>query len=245
MKKIAILTAALALIAGSAFAAGIDLSVNACAGNTGATNDAGALDCAGGAMFTILGTWGPAEAVTDLSNMDWSLDMQVGADLGTGAAFWNFDQITGCNSAALNSSQGRASAGCSTPNNYLNVWNVSGSGTAVGGGQRGPQIERIFGTCARPSAVSVTANQKLFGFQLFIDLSVSPEAGGGSCVGCTVPGCIVWNSGFPGNFSNSPMTTLDSPFLGSNVLSFNGGAALCGAVPAKKHTWGQLKSLYR
>ena len=123
---------------------------------------------------------------------------------------------------------------------------MSGSGTAVGGGQRGPQIERIFGTCARPSALNVAANQKLFGFQLSIDLSTSVEAAqGGTCVGCTVPGCLVWNSGFPANFSNTPMTTLTGPFLGSNVLSFNGGATLCGAVPAKKHTWGQLKSLYR
>ena len=70
MKKIVLCCAAMALVASSAFASGVDLTVTACPGNAGASNDAGLLDCAGGQVVQLLATFLPNESISDLVGID-------------------------------------------------------------------------------------------------------------------------------------------------------------------------------
>jgi len=253
MKKILILCAAMALVASTAFAVGIDLTVNACGNTAGASNDAGAIDCAGGGGVILLAVFQPAENYNDaatqtqLVGIDMIFDMQVAGTLATNgsAAFWDWDGINGCNVAALLPSRLRPSVGCTT---YTNAWSVPNAGEGAGAGRRSTSTQRVAALCFRPSGspLSTVANQQIFGIQLFIDGSTSLEAGqGGTCGGCTVAAGVVFNACTPGILSGAPTTTLGGPSLAGNCVGINAGLGLCAAVPTKKHTWGQLKSLYR
>jgi hypothetical protein len=247
MKKVLILCAAMTVIASSAFAVGgIDVSINACPGNTGAVGDVVPIDCAGGAGVVLLGTWGPAEDIVGLTNLDGIWDLYVGAGLAN-AGFWNFD-AAGCNSLALNSSQARPTAGCATPVAYTACWSLAGSGTAIAAGQTSANTVRMPFTCYRPGLLNVTAGQKLFGVQIIVDGSNATEAGG-SCDGCSQPVSVAWNEATPGAAAGAAApSALSSPtgnFPGFGQCMGVTNSPNCAAVPTKKRTWGQLKSLYR
>ena len=240
MKKVLLLCAAMALVASTAFAVGCDLSVVACPGGVGAAADAGALDCAGGQFLSMIAVFQPAEAAPDLTGIDVVMDLQVGGDLNSSANFWDFETL---NAAALSNSHVRPSTGCTA---YTNTWGLSGSGEGALAFKTGTSVERIKSLAYRPGPLAVTANQKMFGETIGVDASTSAEGGGGTGVGCTLPVCFVLNQISPGTVSGTPMTPLTSPSIFGNSVTVNGGtAAQCLAVPARKHTWGQLKSLYR
>jgi len=246
MKKILLMTAALALLASAAFAQGIDLSAVACPGNAGVTSDAGVIDCAGGGALVLLGVFQPAEAISDLGALDGAFRLQANGDLSTAAGFWNSDTgDLGCNPLGLGSSFARPTSGCT---GYTNTF-TSGSASLYQGSRRGPKLIQLGGTCARPSPLVVAANQKMFGVQIIFDLSTSAEAGGSACQGCTLPVAITWNSGTPQSIAGTPTTALIGPAVFGQTTTANDGANpiynLIPGTPTKKHTWGQLKSLYR
>lgn len=245
MKKVLLLCAAMALFATSAFAVGADLSVGGCPGNTSsspAASDAGTLDCAGGQLLTLLATFMPAEAYTDLAGQGAIVDFSVGGTATTGAG--NFWDLQTTNAAAINGTQARPASPTGVCTNYTNTWNVSGAGFATAQSDKSPSVCRVGVVTFRPTGLSTTANQKLFGFQLTIDCSTSAEAGGAGGPGCTQPATIVLQELTPQTLSGSPTTPLNTPSVFSNCVTANGGTN-CGAVPAARHTWGQLKSLYR
>jgi hypothetical protein len=99
---------------------GIDLTAGACGNNAGSTNEAGAIDCAGGGSVTLLAMFQPAEDYSDVANgyvltgIDGILDMQVNGVLATGgsAAFWDWDQVNGCNPAAFSANRKAPTTGC-------------------------------------------------------------------------------------------------------------------------------------
>lgn len=252
MKKILVLCAAMALVASTAFAVGIDLTSVACGNNPGFTNDAGAIDCANGGGVTLLAVFQPAEAYNDAANgyvltgIDGILDMQVAGVLSPSgsAAFWDWDQVDGCNTAAFSANRKAPTTGCT---GYTNTFNVANAGEGAAAGRRSPNTQRVAFGCFRPAGtpLSTTANQKLFGAQFFIDGSSSLESGLGTCGGCPLSAGIVWNACTPGVLNGAPTTVLTGPSLAGNCTGVNTGVQLCAAVPTKKHTWGQLKSLYR
>jgi hypothetical protein len=241
MKKILILCAAMALFATSAFAVGADLSLTACPGIAGATADAGTLDCAGGQFLSMLATFMPGESAPDLTGIDAVIDLQVGGDLNSSATFWDFEVA---NVAALSNSHVRpANPACST---YTNTWSISGSGEGSLAGKTSASTERIKALAYRPGPLAYTLNQKLFGMAINVDASTSSEAGGGTGVGCPLPVAVVLNDIFPRLVSGNPTMDLGTPSIFGNCVTINGAtAANCAVIPVKKHTWGQLKSLYR
>ena len=238
MKKLLLISAALCLLATSAFASGIDLVVGACPGIAGSSNDAGTLDCAGGATLMLLGVFQPAEAISDLVAADAILDFTVGGDLATTAKFWDLQTN---NSAALNGAPGRPATLCV---GYTNAFGVANSGFAAAAAVQSSNRVRVATTSYRPSNLNATLNQKIFAFQLLIDLSTSSEASGAGGPGCTLPIAFALEQIVPGSASNAPVTTLTTGASGpaSQVVLANSGSQ---PVPAARHSWGQLKSLYR
>lgn len=250
MKKIALLTAACALVASAAFAApGADLSSGACPDNTGASSSH-IVDCAGGEFMTVLVTWSPNENIASLVGMDCLLETAVGGDLNNVAGFWNFDPA-GCNPAAISNAFGRPSTGCSSPA-YTATWGNAGI-AGIATANRSATTEESAFNCARATNLSVTAGQRLFGSAIGVDASTSLEAGaGGTCTGCTLPVCLYLKQITPASSdANEHPTPLNTPTGNgaaqgiSNLLTLNGGTGLCATVPTHKNTWGQLKSLYR
>jgi hypothetical protein len=248
MKRPILVVAAMLVLATSAHAVGgIDLSVNACPGNPGAIGDVVPIDCASGASTVILGTWAPAVDIAGLVSLDGLLYLYVPAGLAQ-AGFWDFAE--GCNSSALSTSKDRPGTGCAQPD-YLDCWSPNGSGTAVAtsyaGGDRGNFIAIVF-TSYRPTLLSVSADQNLFGVQIVIDGRNAMEAGG-SCAGCSQQVSLAWTEASPGS-ACCPTAHLSSPsghYPGfGNCIGFSGLPHCSGwPVPTIKRTWGQLKSLYR
>jgi hypothetical protein len=69
----------------------------------------------------------------------------------------------------------------------------------------------------------------------------------GNCAGCVNRVAIVWNdSELAENTGNRYRITRPSPDKDTNCATINGAVpGTCAATPAKKTTWGQLKSIYR
>jgi len=243
MKKLLLTSAALCLLATSAFAGGLNLTVGGCPNNgtAVANGDAGTLDCATGTGVTMLVTFMPAEAIADLVGIDLIMDITVNGDVNSTANFWDFAVN---NSGGLQTDHRRPAAGCTAPV-YQNQWNVSSAGSAAAGAIRGPGSVRIAGQCQRPTLFVATANQRLFGIQFTVDPSTSVEQGG-TGAGCSTPAGFALQHVLPASANNLPVTLLTEPDpttapFGQRVM-FNGAAL---PTPADRHSWGQLKNLYR
>jgi len=225
------------------YAAGVDITTVACAGNFGSLQD-GTLDCAGGGTFTLLMTFAPAERISDLVAVDALLDVYLHAgDIHSNATFWDFESA---NQSALGVNHLRPPAGCAGAVNYVNVWNRPGAGAATAALVRTPQNVRIAAGSYRPDNFIANANQTLFGWQLTIDASTSVESGGTGS-GCADPACIWIDQAIPESAAGAPTTTL----LGSNldyypVVGVNVPFGYCiPPDPVVRRSWAQLKSLYR
>jgi hypothetical protein len=240
MKKLLLASAALALCASSAFAVGVDLNFDACPGNTGATQDA-TIDCAAGGMLTAHLTFAPAEAIADLVALDTLLDLYItGGDINAASGnFWDFQNT---NQNGLGLLHTRPSAGCT---GYTNTWNQTGAGVSLGALVRSPSNVRVAAGSYRPGAISTIANQKLYGYQLTIDAATSTQ-GGGTQGGCQLAAAVVIDHAIPQSSIGTPTTMLTGPNLNASLCGhLNGDVTSCGAVPTVRHTWNQLKSLYR
>jgi hypothetical protein len=72
------------------------------------------------------------------------------------------------------------------------------------------------------------------------------SVGTGSCAGCATPVCIVFNSANITTEQVGVNVRLQGPANpGDNIITFQGAGADCQAVPTKNATWGAVKSLYR
>ncbi len=242
MKKILIVCAALSLYATSAFAIGCDFTLTACPGNAGTTQDmTGVLDCAGGGTLVGLITFQPANPLTDLVGASAVVDFTV-PNMQTTNNFWEFSVG---NPAALAGAQGRPATGCT---GYVNTFGVANAAFGIGAFPKNNyQYERIAIVVARPTNLVVAANSKQFCAQMTIDASTSAESGLGTATGCsTAPVAMLLQSIDPSSAGGDPNATqLANPSLTAAPGVVGNGGSLSTVVPTRRHTWGQLKSLYR
>jgi hypothetical protein len=202
-----------------------------------------ALPVSGGGL-TVVVTFQPYEAIPDLIALDGEFVAQVVADLTTNG-FWNFDPH-GCHYGGLGIANVRP-PNCASPE-YADTWSLPGSVTNIVCVQTGPSTEAMPFSVDRPGGLAVTTDEKVFGATITVDGAAATEVGG-SCGGCSAPFFLVCQAVFPRSAGAAIPSQLDFPTGAhpgvTNMIGVNGGMSLCCAVPARKHTWGQLKSLYR
>ncbi len=229
------------LVAASAFASGADLSAGGCPGDPGVSNSLGTLDCAGGLAYPFFATFQPAESMSDFGGFELEIDGYVDGDLSTTATFWDLT-----NSAVLGISHVPDVPGAC--GGYFKWAAAPGSGVGVAEENLGTSTFRIVGLGFRSSTYSLSGGAKVFGMEFTIDTSWSIESGG-TRAGCPLPVCLVLKQLTPqhGLYANGwqPGTALTTPASFGNTLTVNTSGGTCIAVPARRHTWGQLKSLYR
>jgi hypothetical protein len=229
------------LFASQAMASGVGLSVNACPGNPGASTDAGTLDCAGGQQLTMLLTFASSVAISSMTGVEFEITAIVDGDLSAGAAFWDFD---GVNHAGWHADRSRPAAGCA---NYTDAWTGPGTSVLWGGSSHEGSVLRLEVACSRSTELAIAAEQPIFGAQVVFDGAQSVEAGG------TLPGCplgicfAVPYAAIYGHAARLPVVSgLGAMSEFPNILTVNGTPQSgCLTVPARRHTWGQLKTLYR
>lgn len=235
-----VLTALLALLAGTASASGgINLSWNdcgtagvlqrnfACSSNTltGATMIASAI--AGVDMPQLVG----AETVMVLQVNQAAL-----------SPWWEL-YAGGCRASGLLVNADFASSG---PFTCADAW----SGQAIAYLEAEPwgaARERIRTVEVLVNATSIDASSEYYVFSL--RLLGLKTTGSGSCAGCTDGACIVLDQIQFEQQNGLASVTLNNPITRQYVLWQDGGSGVIGgcpaATPASNRTWGSVKSLYR
>ena len=227
----------------AATAAGFDLRWDACAADGGVANKDFACDTDAGS-HRLVGSFLLDQPLADVAFIEVTLDFIVANDQVVPVWWEFFDCRLGMLSG--NSTWDPSSVNCDD-------WSL---GTGLGGlagfsheGSIAPadtaSHRRIIFAAGAPSPYpDLDANQDYFLLNLDISDFYTTQPGG--CAGCTVPVCIVLNSISLMN-STSQFTVLEGPQVpGGNFATWQGGSgASCAAVPAKRTTWGAVKSLYR
>jgi hypothetical protein len=240
MRTFGLLIACMCVSAASAFAFSGQLSVGACPGDpaVGAPN----LDCASGESFTLNAVFEPSHDIPDLIGLDAVMDFTLLSSTLADSPFWNFDPDQSPCANTLGMNRLRPVRGCV---DYRQLWNETGSVSGYAATQQNPYVVRVGATCYRASSVAAAQNEQLFGFQLLIDMSNSSEAGG-TCAGCGAVVRLDWvgagaysaSSQYDDIYSSFCYHGLCPPPITTLTLNDR-------PVPVQKHSWGQLKSLYR
>jgi hypothetical protein len=237
----------LALTASYASAAGLTLAWSACLTDGGTPNRSSTCLVNTGTN-ALVGTFQLGADQVGTTGIEVIVDIATaGASL---PAWWGF-QAGGCRtpSLAVNPTIAAAAANCVD-------W---ANGVAAGGlaayqlGAGGPNTARIVigFAVAAAAAGTETAGQDYFGFNVLINNAKT--AGLGSCAGCSVPACIVFNSCnvVAGTLTHDKVSGGASP--GSDFVTWQGGGGISSnrgsgcplATPTRSTTWTSVKSLYR
>lgn len=224
--------------------AGLDLAWDECA-TTGGVQDV-AFACSDYyAWRTLYATVVMPVTIEDFLRLDFVLDLQV--DAAELPPFWDFahpvSNPLGCNPGWIFGPQRIPTGSCA---GTTLVWNTcpndpAGPVTNVayyarsGAANRG----RFVGYNNRVCGTRVDQGTLLFAFHLELYSALAEY-----CPGCTTPATIVWNEAVLTGVTGDPVS-VTGPGMGSNCVTVNGSAIPCGATPARRSTWGALKSLYR
>lgn len=243
------MVAAMLVTASSAMAAGINMRWDNCFGDAGVSDKAFACNVNTGSN-TMVGSFVLDNNITLVTGIEVVIDLIV-ANGQTVPDWWLYNApggATGCRTTGLTVNptisgsavncidwaQGGAAGGLAAYSNELGSISPTVSASH----------KRIkIGFAVAPPGIDVVAAQEYFAFNIL--LNHSKTVGTGSCVGCTLPVCLVLNSILvqPGTNPGTKLGT--GTVAGSNFCTWQGGAgADCQAVPTKNSTWGQVKSLY-
>ncbi len=240
------MVAAMLMIAASAFAApGLNMAWSNCASEGGLPNRISA--CGGnlGQAGTLTGSFVLASPVAAVTGVEIIVDLITATS--PFPAWWDAGG-GGCRAGSIT-----MNATVNGGNSFCFDWANGGGngGLAAYGNDEGsvalvdqPAHRRILGGFAVGTGIALVANQEYFAFNVVINNALT--TGAGSCAGCTVPACIVFNSinVVPG--TDPPTLVGNAASAGSNQATWQGGSgANCLAVPVKNATWGQVKALYR
>jgi len=179
-------------------------------------------------------------AADSVIEMDAVVDVQTGPT--TLPAWWRYDP-EGCRYGML-----VARAGFDGYTACADFWR--GAATFDGppvyvASSRGPNTARIvisFGVLASEFR-ALSAGTRYYAARLVFQNDPI-----GACLGCEASACLLFNSIHLGRLNSTPardvyLETPGSP--AANRVTWQSTSASCAAVPTLRHTWGQLKSLYR
>ncbi len=230
-----------------------------CFGDGGVHNKVFACDTNAG-IETLVGSFRLAATTDSVVSADIAVDLApMGATL---PSWWTLRTAAplGCRPASL----GAVFSPPATSTTCLDPWTPAGG---VGGASQDTptanyaRIRAVVGV-PMPGAFTVAAGQEIFAFQLHINHART--VGSPTCSGCSDPMCIAWVRGdvvYKSTFVNLAIYGGDTPANGSNVTWQTGAVATtvhttgdyfndyyveCQSVtPARRSTWGSIKSLYR
>jgi len=238
------MVAAMLLVASSAFAEGVRLSWQTCAGDGLVQNRTFA--CASNTGSNVIA----ASFVLDADLLQVNGDELV-VDLITQAAptlpdWWTFTFAGACRQLSLSIA---AQDGANCPDMFSNQasMNIAAYQTKLvkpdlpaDGGARILCVNAV-----QAAAITDLTGAQEYGIARWT-INNAKSVGTGSCAGCATPVCIVFNQAKITTETigvQALLTTGASP--GENIITFQGAGADCNAVPTKNTTWGAVKSLYR
>lgn len=246
MKKL-VITLALASLPTMAFAAGIDLSWVDCVQPFGTPQTAVNFNCAANANVNLQFQFKLPSPIAAFVAATAFVDYQNQSNTPL-SSFWHYEAGS-CQMLAATKGVGMFdaldAAGANCPN-MLDLWGGDGTAgseqiAAYGTDFRRPGNGYFVLVDARPDAIPVTAQDNYWLFRL--NFRTNNRV---ACPGCGDAGVILWQRLQLESNDGSLPVILDNPDKLTNCDQVNGGqVSLCGVVPARNTSWGQLKSLYR
>lgn len=230
---------------------GLYLSWNDCASGGGASRLTSACDTNAGSRRLYCAFRLPLP-------LDQVLGIEVVVDLQAEGAtlpdWWHLEPANpasgtppGCRYGSLSASQNfTGETGCA------DFWHDAGSAVVQGytpgdppGGAARARIKAAV-ALSSPDVASLDDTRMYYGVKLVLDDAKTVDPG--SCAGCFTNVCLVlnavWIKRAPGAAGGDRL--LETPGSGNaNWATWQGTTQDCVAVPVRRTTWGQLKSLYR
>jgi hypothetical protein len=244
MKKVTLLAGALLVLGASAASAGgINLSWNDC-GITGQQNATFACNTNTGAPFSMIGSFiAPTGGLPEFLGISAQIDIKT--DSPTVPDWWAHG-TTACRGASGLATSFDFTIGPFTCLDFYSGQAAGGSAYDIGFGT--PDRARFRIQCAVPfdNRGPVDDATEVYAFKG--NILRAKTTGTGSCAGCSIPACIVFNEiqlFQPPTQANDPVIT--NP-IDRNWVTWQGapGVAVCPqSTPTHSKSWGQVKSLYR
>lgn len=236
----------LALAVTAAEAGGINLSWSNC-GTLGTANRSFACNTnSTAAPSTLVISYMPPPGITSLVRMEAVLDLQSASS--TLPPWWSFRSAGSCRQTALS-----ATADFTTVSGCADYWQGGATGavpaytTPSPRPGAGPNTARIWIYFALPTMDAGPVNSQLEYYGARITINNMKTIGTPSCAGCLDPVCIVLNEVQLAQDFALPGVRLQTP-IQRNWVTWQGGIVAGGcpaATPARNHTWGAVKAMYR
>ena len=252
-KKLLTFAAFLALCAGPAAAAGLNLGWNDCPAGAGYTlTRTFACTANTGVANSMFVTFVAPANVLAMSACEIVIDLQTGA-AGTLDPWWSMRASAplGCRAGAMTQSADFTGG----PGNCFDYW--------AGGASAGVSMDPPIGNRARikalpalpagsPGITSIAEGTEVYAIK--VNVSNAKTVGLGSCAGCSDEACIVLNSikinqpvGPPANgvsiLLTNPATSQHVIWQAWTTPDPNNACPL--VTPNKRQTWGSIKAIYR
>ena len=238
MKKISIIAMAVLIAhAAPAAAAGyIELGWGDCAPLGPSTATKTQLCTTNTALPLILvGSFEPPDSLHKFNGHEGVLDLQTNE--ATLSQWWHME-VGGCRGASITSSFDFTSG----PFTCTDVWGGQASG-GLSYTLTAANRARIKTVCAVADAFQADIAPGFEYYVFKVTINNAKSVGTGSCLGCLVGACIVFNSiklTQPAGFGDRTLTT-----GAQQAVSYRGGITGDCYVPVLTRSWGQIKSLYR
>jgi hypothetical protein len=247
-KKLLVFAALLALSAGSARAAGVNLGWNDCpAGGTYTLTRTFACNTNTG-LNTLVGSFVAPAGVIQMSANEVVMDVQTGG--ATLAPWWTM-AAGQCRAAASVAGDFNFVGG---PFTCVDYWQAGAIGSlswsVLPNTTNRCRIKGVFALPAGDARItSVPVDLEVYSFKCNINNAKS--TGLGACAGCNAEACIVLNEiTINQPAPDPPRTPITNPAASSHVIwqawTTLDPNNLCPAVtPTRNKTWGSIKALYR
>jgi len=229
-----------------AHAAGINLSWNDC-GTFGQDIETFVCNTNNG-VHTLVASFVQSTPITQMNALESQIDLQV-ADAAL-VPWWDFTAATGCRKTLFNASADFVSG----PYNCVDPW----QGQATGGQDFTPNFGapnrariRIIFAVPPGSEFPIDDVSQYYGYKVVI--KNTKTVGTGSCGGCSTPACIVLDyiridqpPGVGDYVITQPLERFNVGWQCPSYPSTEGLVCFNSCpVPAKRPSWGGIKSLYR
>jgi len=186
-----------------------------------------------------------AQPVTDVIGLEIVVDLQHASPALP--SWWDLG-VGGCRYGALTAS-GSAPAGTGCTDFWQGQATGGIQGFKIGQPYGGANQARIKVALAVLSDAPRALNATDLYYAARIVLASNLTTGTSSCAGCSEPACLVLNSilllRLPGSPGGDVLLETPAPGNGTFATWQGGSGAECAAVPARRTTWGGIKSLYR
>ena len=240
-----LLVAGLAL-AGRSWAAGVNLSWDACTSESGVQNKTFACDTNTGTLV-MYGSFTLAADQPNFVAIEATVDIH--AENASLPDWWQFLNGGACRQNAMSTSfdfSGDSGTSCHDP------WTVSATGAAAGyhtywttppapsGNANDAQV-LLIAAVPSTSPQYLVAGTEYYGFKMSI--SLAKTVGTGSCLGCDSPVCLTLSQVKAVGLDNSSQLLTDA--LSSATITWQSASSCPGAFRSQDVTWGRIRTVLR